>query len=68
MCRANENRTDGEAFTYEMAGNFIFSIGMLINDLSKERMLYKSPKGRIIGRSELCGKLNAQILQNPMSD
>lgn len=47
-----------------------FSIGMLINDLSKEEMLYKSPKGRIIARSDvsakLCRNLNAQVLQNPV--
>ena len=55
-----------------MAGNFIFSIGMLINDLSEEGMLYKSPEGRIIARSDvsakLCRNLNAQVLQNPVSD
>lgn len=55
-----------------MAGNFSFSIGMLINDLSKAGMLYKSPKGRIIARSDvsakLCRNLNAQVLQNHVSD
>jgi len=40
-----------------MAGNFIFSIGMLINDLSREGILYKSPKGRIIARSDISAKL-----------
>lgn len=50
----------------------LFSIGMLINDLSKEGMLHKSPKGRIIARlaisAKLCRNLNAQVLQNRVSD